>query len=258
MSSIEDVMGDLEERAARDMAAVAFLRRLGKFLSAEDTRGLEIEVETETVGAGALQVALSVRAPAGAVEVPEVELVERESGSSVERAFDAAEKLKKMGQKDSDFSQSGGAVLPTTEKPDASSGQPKRWSKEEDATAVRMAAAGSAVAQIAAELARPLQGTGYRLRRKLRDRVAAARASAAARVDSAPTEGSEPAAAPDTGVGSGPESAPPSDGFTDAQDARLRGYMADGLGLGGAASLLRVPRDRVAARWAALQQEGAA
>jgi hypothetical protein len=46
--------------------------------------------------------------------------------------------------------------------------------------------------------------------------------------------------------------------FTAEQDERLRDYMAQDMGLGGAAALLRIPRAAVAARWAALQMAGAA
>ncbi|HEV8035478.1 hypothetical protein, partial [Yoonia sp.] len=46
--------------------------------------------------------------------------------------------------------------------------------------------------------------------------------------------------------------------FTPDQDARLRSYMADGLGIGSAAALLRIPRDQVAKRWAEIGMQEAA
>jgi len=46
--------------------------------------------------------------------------------------------------------------------------------------------------------------------------------------------------------------------FTAEQDERLRDYMAQDMGLGGAAALLRIPRAAVAARWAELQMAGVA
>jgi len=37
-------------------------------------------------------------------------------------------------------------------------------------------------------------------------------------------------------------------------DARLSRYMAEGLGIGGAASMLKVQRDKVQARWEVLAE----
>ena len=108
-----------------------------------------------------------------------------------------------------------------------------RWTEAEDDKAVQMAAQGYSASQIGQELDRPTQGTSYRLRKTLRSRVEEARERLA--VPPSPIQ-------------------PPCSGFTPEMDARLSRYMADGLGIGGAASMLKIHRDKVQARWDALAE----
>lgn len=230
MTCIEDVMADLSETAKRDLAAAAHLRRLADFLSAEDARGFDIEVEVEVVGGGVLRVELTVYAPAGEeVTKAQFEGVVPISDEPVPNAIPRATK--------SPVAADLAVSVPVSDacKPDAPKAAPARWTEEEDETAVRMAANGVTAREIAKELTRPIQGTAHRLSKVLKDRIDAARSAPA------------------------PVSAPvPNSVFTPDQDTRLRGYMADGLGIGGAAAVLRMPRDQVAARWSELQQAGAA
>lgn len=190
MNAIEDVMGELEYCAARDLAAAAFLRRLGGFLDSEEARGFDVGAEVEVVGSGVLRVALAVRAPAGEVGAPEaVELVEGAApklpaypvpeadgyrpdprqAMPLENAAPATD-----ASKPADAAPAAAKAAETKAAPKS---VPPRWTEDEDATAVRMAVAGSTAREIAAELGRPVPGTGYRLAKVLKDRIAAGRAA---------------------------------------------------------------------------------
>lgn len=122
-----------------------------------------------------------------------------------------------------------GAGVPESEKRNSN----PRWTQAEDDKAVKMAAQGYTAKQIAQELDRPTQGTSYRLSKVLRSRVKDAR---------------EKLSVPPV-CAKQPPTTPPCHAFTADMDARLRRYMADGLGIGGATSMLRVHRDAVQARW---------
>lgn len=158
------------------------------------------------------------------------------------------------------------------------------WTPEEIDRAIELATRGFTIAEIAAKLGRPEHGT----RKKLGQHSAEVKARAAALLD-ARQEPGESEAAPDAtpapvssppapqvaqirpevaetqfpasaALKTGVLPKPPCHGFTPEMDADLIRYMRNGLGIGGAASMLKLHRDKVAARWAhieAQQQEAA-
>ena len=111
-----------------------------------------------------------------------------------------------------------------------------KWAPEEDEKAIDLTARGFTIAEVAERLGRPEHGTRKRLRKFSAEIKARAESNLAAR--------------------EAPE--PPCNGFTPEMDARLSRYMADGLGIGGASSMLKIHRDKVQARWDAMQVKEAA
>ena len=111
-----------------------------------------------------------------------------------------------------------------------------KWAPEEDEKAIDLTARGFTIAEVAERLGRPEHGTRKRLRKFSAEIKARAESNLAAR--------------------EAPE--PPRNGFTPEMDARLSRYMADGLGIGGASSMLKIHRDKVQARWDAMQVKEAA
>jgi len=117
------------------------------------------------------------------------------------------------------------------------------WTEAEDGMVDAMRAEGKSGSEIAKRIGRPVGSVWARLhhRRKLAEKN-----------NPAP----EPAPAPKpVAVAVWVPPKPRQHQWTPDQDARLRSYMADGIGIGGAASLLRIPRDQVVTRWAKLQAE---
>lgn len=117
------------------------------------------------------------------------------------------------------------------------------WTATEDRQMLRMLRAGKSHAEIAEKLGR-------------------ARGTIASRFAYIKKRDAKPAPDPKSTPPPAPvvfRKAPPKPvTFTADQDARLRSYMADGLGIGSAAALLRIPRDQVANRWAEIGMQEAA
>ena len=111
-----------------------------------------------------------------------------------------------------------------------------KWTDEHIEAAIDMAARGFTVAEVAKKLGRPEHGTRKKLLQFSAEVKARAESYLAAR--------------------EAPE--PPCNGFTPEMDARLSRYMAEGLGIGGAASMLKIHRNKVQARWDEMQVKEAA
>ena len=109
-----------------------------------------------------------------------------------------------------------------------------KWTPEEDERAIEMTARGFTISEVAKKIGRPEHGTRKRLLKfssEIKDRASQYLAER-------------------------PE--PPCNGFTPEMDARLSRYMAEGLGIGGAASMLKIHRNKVQARWDEMQVKEAA
>lgn len=118
------------------------------------------------------------------------------------------------------------------------------WTTAEIEKAIDMAARGYTIAEVARELGRPEHGT----RKKLGQHSAEVKARAAVEL----SKRSKAPAKPEPVQ----QEQPPSD-WTADQDAALRRYMRNDMGIGSAAAMLKRPRDEVAARWEQIGQEAA-
>ena len=123
-----------------------------------------------------------------------------------------------------------------------------KWSDEELETAKDMTARGFTIAEVAEKLGRPEHGTRKKLLQFSDEIKARAEAHLAAREEPAPVVAKAEQSKPDQELA--PAIVAPCHGFTAEMDARLRGLMARDVNIAGAASIMRVPRDKVAARWA--------
>lgn len=81
--------------------------------------------------------------------------------------------------------------------------QPTRWTDEEDERAIAMKLAGHSAGVIAAALGRPEQGTSFRLKTKLKDRIDAARKAARNEQAEGPKEGGAESGGDCSGLKSG-------------------------------------------------------
>ena len=123
-----------------------------------------------------------------------------------------------------------------------------KWTAEELETAKDMTARGFTIAEVAAKLGRPEHGTRKKLLQFSAEIKARAEAHLAAREAPASVAAKAAESKPDQELA--PAIVAPCHGFTAEMDARLRGLMARDVNIAGAASIMRVPRDKVAARWA--------
>lgn len=76
MSRFEDLRGALEEQIAREQAALDFVARLERFVTALEDVGFGVIVDVRQLSGAEMQVGLQVRCPAGLVALSSVALVE--------------------------------------------------------------------------------------------------------------------------------------------------------------------------------------
>ena len=76
MSRFDDMRGALEEQIAREQAALGFIGRLERFVTALEDRGYGVDADVCALSGAELRVNLQVFCPAGVVSVGGVDLVE--------------------------------------------------------------------------------------------------------------------------------------------------------------------------------------
>lgn len=157
MVQINDMIDGLIESSSRDRAAASHLGRLAEFISCERDRGFGCDASVEIFGGPTLKITLEVQPPAGEMPLPMY-------AGGVQEMFERLQE-----------------PLPSPVPEAIPEQKPERgavWTEEEDAKAVRLAAAGLTAREIAKELDRPFEATKTRLCRKLRNRISTAKRAA--------------------------------------------------------------------------------
>ena len=215
MGGVADIRAELEERIARESAAVAFLGELERFQRAREDHGFGIAAEIEPLAGGLLRVTLEVQCPAGMVDdPPALAVVEKGEAPKVappERmpapapaqapfrrrpvtAEDDDEIVRmrleglsldvicaRLKRSKSTISERVNGQLAA--RIAAQTDEPRKnlpWSEDEDAQLVGLVGGGMTAAQAAREMGRPVAAVQFRCKKVLRERVRAARAAARA------------------------------------------------------------------------------
>jgi len=259
--SLHDFRTDLADEMARAKSALSLTDRVAGFVAALDRAGFTVEAKMQRASGLCIEVTLVVDlptdlidapapAPAPATEAPALSMpaaspvvVESHKLAPVIAPAPEAPALS-MPPASPVVVEShtlAPVIAPAPARKLSRNAPGPRWIEDENARLVAMIAGGKTAAQAAEDLGRPKDATAYRCKVVLKERIVAAKAAKAA---------------PDAQIGPGSEA--PCHGFTPDQDAALRRYMADDMGLGSSAKMLNMPRAKVAARWAELQMAGAA
>ena len=238
--SLTELKTDLQDELGRAKAALSLTDRLAGFVAALDRAGFTVETKTERVSGWCIEVKLIVDLPTELVDEPGPVVPEPAPVLPMPTANPVAVETRTVAWKNR-----GPAI---------------GWTEDEDARLIALRVDNVPFKKIASEFfpTRTLAALEFRCKTVLRDRIAAARAAASKpdREAPAPEAVESPAEKHEQAPESPAQPKPDQEfalGFTAEQDDRLRIYMAADMGLGGAAALLKLPREKVAARWAQLQ-----